>query len=466
MRNLPLPLWQSLIFGLIAVSTPIVSGQIESVGYCNQFGHGKFRTSQKNSQLNSEVPNSLSLAWTLKVGDGRSQVVGNEKEIFITSSIGEDTEDKTIARMTTQRIDVATGKPTWTHETSSKLHSNQETFQSEYATPQATPALTESKLITISFTGELICLRRNDGKLQWQRNLVQDFGARPTQYGFASSPFIDPTDQSRVYLLAGGETGGFFCLNISDGTVVWKSPCESSSYATPVPAEFGDVNQLVVESENEVIGISKSNGTQLWKYEFAQKGQTNAATPLVIDRSRLLISGNGCNGTRCLSITEINGQWEINEKWHIPNLKFIYTNWTKLPSGIVVGCTDKFLAAINVNTGNIMGRWRGYYHGNVTAVGPSLFALGGRGKLTVFDSEEALTEGIFIDGEYDVLAARCWVPISVVGDRIFVRGDDQLTCLKRDSSIDPLKNTLKSPKYLTLDQKNSPSTRVASADRD
>lgn len=462
MRTLPFPLWQFLVFALIAVTTPIASAQTEPMDNCNQFGHG----TRCSSSANSEVPNSLSLAWNIKIGNGRSQVVGSEKEIFVTSSIGDDDGDKTLATMTTQRIDVATGNPTWTHNISSKLHSSQETFQSEEATPQATPALTATKLITVSFTGELICLSRNDGKLQWQRNLVADLGARPIQYGFASSPYIDPADQSRVYVLAGGETGGLFCLNILDGTVVWKSPCESSSYATPVPAEFCGVKQLVVETKNEVFGISKTDGTQLWNYEFAQKGQTNAATPLAIDQSRLLISGNGCNGTRCLSITETNGQWQINENWHIPNLKFIYTNWTRLPSGIVVGCTDKFLAAINVNDGTILGRWRGYYHGNVTAAGQALFALGGRGKLTVFDSENATTEGIFINGEYDVLAARCWVPISVVGNRIFIRGDDQLTCLKSDSSSDPLQNTLRSSKLLTLDQKNSPTARVASAERD
>ena len=311
-------------------------------------------------KLNTSSANSLSINLNIEIGEGRSQVVGIDDQVYVTSGTSEDKDGDVLVSTTTQRIDAATGTPIWTYQTSATMHPSQETFRNANATPQATPAIAGSSLIIINFTGQLTCLNRADGKLIWEKELVQDLGASAMKYGFASSPCVDSKDDKQVYVLAGGDSGGLLCLNVADGSVEWKSKFKSASYATPVFAQFGSVQQLVIESEDEVIGISKADGSRLWNYTFPQKGLTNAATPLVVDQSHLVISGNGCNGTRCLSIEQEDDEWRIHEKWFVPNVKFVYTNWAMLADGVAVGCTDKFLAAIDVNDGFILGRWRGF----------------------------------------------------------------------------------------------------------
>ena len=85
--------------------------------------------------------------------------------------------------------------------------------------------------------------------------------------------------------------------------------------------------------------------------------------------SRLIISGQGCKGTRCLSINRNENEWNVDEQWFARKLQLFYTNWAKVTDRIIVGCTDKYMAALDVSDGTILGRWRGYGDGNVAIAG-------------------------------------------------------------------------------------------------
>ncbi len=418
-----------------------------------QFGH--HTNWQSSLRIDSDAV--FAIAWDIEVGAGRSQVVGVDNEIYVSTGTATKEGEQTNLSTRIAAIDLNSGKEKWNYEQTSIMFNTQETFGGATAAPQATAVIASEQLITVSFSGQLICLDRNRGEPVWKMDLVSDLGAEPVQYGFSASPVFDPLQPDRVQVLAAGEKAGFYCLNIKDGSIIWKSELDSSGYATPVSAKFGDVSQWIVVSENEVIGIAKQDGTRLWRYELPAPGLTNVPTPIVVDDRCLVISGQGCQGTRLLTISRQGATWSVDEKWFAPRLQFFYTNWLKLNNQLILGCTDKYLAAVDASDGRILGRWRGYGDGNVTYTGGKLLVLDGKGNLSVLDALEpsALEPGGFVTNQkFKMIDARCWTPISIINDRILIRGDDRLVCvtISKNLSGTVAENLLSAPNKLQFEK--------------
>ena len=397
-----------------------------------QYGHSS------NWRSTFEFPESsqsfsLSVA---EVGQGRAQVVGDGDRFFVLAgSSTRDEESKTTSANTIiTAYTMQEGQPQqqWNYELASILRGDQQTFGGAEATPQSTPLVVGSKLIALSFTGQLVCLDCQSGVQIWMKDLVEEYGAEPVQFGFSSSPVIDSLEEERIVVLAAGEQGGLLNLSAADGSLNWRSDCTTFSYATPTIAGFGGIAQWVIVSEEHVLGIRKSDGKRLWSYELPESGLTNVPSPLLIDDSRLLIAGQGCNGTRCPRISSKESEWQVEELWHQARADFFYTNWMMLDEQTAIGSTDNFLAAIDVTTGELVGRLRGFSDGNLLEVDGRILLLDGRGKLTVFerlDSPEAVgvqTDRLTADWQFKLPAGRYWTPPTLIAGQLLVRSGAEL----------------------------------------
>lgn len=409
-----------------------------------QYGHsGNWNNAFKFPESSQSF--SLSVA---DVGQGRAQIVGDGKLLYVVA--GSSTRDKesevtsvntTITAYTTHKGEL---EQQWTYGIESTLRGDQQTFGGAEATPQSTPLVVGSKLIAMSFTGQLICLDCRNGEQLWLKDLVEEYGAVPVQFGFSSSPIVDSLEEERVVVLAAGEKGGLLNLNAADGSLNWRSDCTTFSYATPTSANFSGVAQWVIVSEEHVLGIRKSDGKRLWSYELPESGLTNVPSPLIIDDSRLLIAGQGCNGTRCLQISFKEAKWQVDELWHQARADFFYTNWMMLDEQTAIGSTDNYLAAIDVTTGELVGRLRGFSDGNLLVVDGRILLLDGRGKLTVFerlDSPEAAgvqTDGLTANLQVKLPAGRYWTPPSLIAGQLLIRSGSELLSINLSGTSNQL----------------------------
>lgn len=420
------------------------------------------------SQWRVDVPvtseNQPCIAWTKTVGDGRSQVVGDDRQVFVTSGSGtkQDDGETKIAHVVTA-LSTTTGDQLWRREYTSTMYDDQETFSGAAPSPRCTPLVVSDKVITVGFTGDLRCFDRDQGKLLWYKDLVQGLDGDPVQFGFSSSVVVAPGDANQFCVLAAGETGGFYCLNSNSGDVIWKAECRSASYSTPMIADFAGVRQWVIVSEREVIGVDCRNGQRLWEWKLPKQELTNVPTPLIIDDSRMIVSGQGCQGTCSLKVIREGGNWQVSQQWAVPKPQFFYTNWLRLNDRVIVGCTSQYLAAIDIETGELLGRWRGFSDGNIVRAADKLLIVGDKGRLSVFDfvasgsSQAALSLG----SQYQVGTGRCWTPLSAAGERGFLRIDDQLMCLSfaQNTAAQPLKNVLTTTRQFKLSVEN-PAAKV------
>lgn len=424
--------------GIVAVAVASVcignlSAQEHSTNSFRQFGHDNdWQLSLTPSSLTPFYSETIALKAT-PAGIGLSQIVGTENEIYVASgkrtdkvSMKETKVSSTLARYSLGDM----SKPVWSHSTSNRFRGNQQTFGAAGPAAQATPLLIDGMVIHVSFAGDLVCLNTEDGKLIWQLDLVEKFGATPVDFGFSSSPVADPQHPGRFLILAAGQNGGLINIEAATGEVIWKAASDSFSYATPTAATFGGVEQWIIVSQANIMGVAQDDGRTLWEHPLANPGLTNVPTPLVVDEKTLLISGQGVKGTRCLEITRTkkdSESWSLKTRWFERRLEFFYTNWLMLDSNLAAICSDKFLTVFDVQTGNVLGKFRGFGNGNLVRINETqLLALDGKGTLHLIQlslrngSVTEMTETAVFPVPKS-LRGRCWTPLSNVGGRLWAR---------------------------------------------
>ncbi|MEM9413421.1 MAG: PQQ-binding-like beta-propeller repeat protein, partial [Planctomycetota bacterium] len=203
--------------------------QENSSGAWSDFGHA--RNWQCNLDLSGDP--SLSLKWKKKVGEGYSQIVGNQDRIFVASGgrlPGSDSKIET--QLTAYEKD--SGKQLWQYVCQSELYGNHQTMGGKQPSPQSTPLLMNDQVVFCTFAGDLICLQQGDGTEIWKISLKDKYDAQAVQFGSASSPIQCKGDNQSFVILAAGRRGGVMKLKLDDGSLVWRCPVRTFGYATPV----------------------------------------------------------------------------------------------------------------------------------------------------------------------------------------------------------------------------------------
>ncbi|MFK7822205.1 MAG: PQQ-binding-like beta-propeller repeat protein, partial [Planctomycetaceae bacterium] len=391
------------------------------------FGH----THGWKSALKLPTTPFLNLAWQQDVGEGQSQVVGDTQIIYVASGsskqIAGSKNRKLQTILTARSIDG--GDVKWTYRTESVMTDKQETFGGNKPTPQATPLLLNDRIILMTFTGELICVNTQNGKELWQKQLTKEVGAEEVQFGFSSSAVACPDSDNQFVVLAAGRDGGLLRMSAKSGEVLWVGSVTSFSYATPVFVRLGDKPQWVVVSQDEVLGFDHDSGAKLWRFELPEKGLTNVPSPLVVDESTILISGQGMQGTKCLSVQHVGNGWKVTERWSNRKLQFFYTNWLSMSDKFVIGCTEQFLTAFELKTGKQLGRFRGYANGNLLQADDRYLLLDGKGNLNLLAHDKESTQLVASD-RFALGKGRFWSAPSVIGENLLVRFDSTLCCYR------------------------------------
>lgn len=375
--------------------------------------------------LQNLVTAPLRLAWQAEIGTGESGIVVSGDRVFATALLKQaaefKNEDELFERVLC--LNRTTGKAVWSKQYRVEKRDDQESFGATKRSPKATPAIVGDRLVTLGFTGQLRCWSIADGSLQWEHDLVKEYGAKAVQFGYSGSPV--PASDTTVLVMIGGEKGGLTCFSTSDGKAKWMAPIDNASYATPVLCSLAGTKQIVAHSQNQIIGFDRSTGQQLWEWALPKSGLTNVPTPLPISGDRMLISGQGVEGTACLQINRDGEKWNAKQLWLTKRVQFFYCNWMTSGKSTVIACNDKLLFGLNASTGKILGRWRGYGNGNLVSDSKTVMLLHGDGKLSFLNRTP---DGLKLATRYRFPRGRYWVPPTVVGDQLLVRSGSKLIC--------------------------------------
>ena len=76
------------------------------------------------------------------------------------------------------------------------------------------------------------------------------------------------------------DTSSVAALDPDDGSVDWRNGPGRISYGTPMVIHVDGQDQLVYQSEDEIIGLDPGNGTRLWSHPSVNVNRDNISPPI------------------------------------------------------------------------------------------------------------------------------------------------------------------------------------------
>ena len=284
--------------------------------------------------------------WRRPIGPGWSSFAVDGDRFFTQEQRGEDE--------VVSAYSLKTGEPLWKHSDKTRFWES-----NAGAGPRATPTLSNGLVYTLGGTGILNALNASDGSVVWSRNAASDTGKPIPDWGISSSPLV----VGDVVIVA---TGGWLAAyDAVAGKPRWFGPKDGWGYSSPHLANIDGVPQIVMVNGPGVVGVSPSDGTILWKYEWAGD---SIVQPALIDASDLLIgSGSGLaekNGMLRVTIAHEPGGWSVKERWTSTGLKTYFNDFVA-HQGHAFGFDGSILACIGLKDGTRMWKGGRYGHGQL-----------------------------------------------------------------------------------------------------
>ncbi len=338
------------------------------------------------------------IAWTKNVGTGFAAVVSDDKRVFTVGNV--DNQDTVVC------LSIQDGKPVWHHTFDSPL--DDRFFEGG---PTATPTIDGDRVYVLSRQGDLFCFERTTGKINWQKNLIDETNIRAPGWGFAGSPVL----HQDLLLLNVGEAG--LAMDKMTGAVRWTSADREAGYATPLPLLWKDRWIAIIPSSRAIVAVDCANGKKLWSHRWVTRYGCNAADPIFHD-GRVFISSGYQRGAALLELTDgpPNVVWankDMQNQMHSSVLIDQHLYGVHGNSGAPTS-----LRCVEWKTGQVAWKtkWKGL--GGVTAADGKLILLNEEGELVIVapraDRYQELARASIVDG-------KCWtVPVLSQG-RVYCR---------------------------------------------
>ncbi len=224
---------------------------------------------------------------------------------------------------------------------------------------RSTPTITDDLIYAGSGMGNLYCLRRDNGKMVWSKDLVADFQGVLPLHGHSESPLIEGNN---IFWTPGGKTHNVVALNRYTGELIWtnKGFGERSGYNSPKLIELPGRKIIVTFSGYHLMGFDSSTGKLLWSHEQDNfpmdkrtpgNGDTHSNTVLYDNGSIYYSAGDGNCGVR-LDLSE-NGT-KITEVWRNQRFDSFMGGIVKIGNYLYGGGTAKTeIQSMNVISGEL-----------------------------------------------------------------------------------------------------------------
>jgi len=352
--------------------------------------------------------------WDRPLGPGYSGIVVEGERLYTMYREGD--------REVVTCLAAQTGETLWEHRYESRALEGQDTDYGEG--PNAAPLLAGGWLYTIGFAGVMHCLDAASGEVRWSRDLWADPGGTVVELGYSASPVAHG---ETVLVVVGGPGRGIVALDQRDGRLVFSNLDFEASYATPSIMRLGGREQLVAFMATEVIGADPADGRLLWHYAIRNSYPQNICAPIRIDDDALFVSTPEA-GSRGLRVDPELSRG-VEELWSTTKVQCFYGRFAKV--GEILYGTSGFqsgprFCAIDLRSGKILWRSRGFSLSHVLAAGDRLILLDDEGKLTL---ASPAPRGLDVHSEASVLSAPALTPPTLSGTVLYARDQRRIVAL-------------------------------------
>jgi outer membrane protein assembly factor BamB len=295
--------------------------------------------------------------------------------------------------------------------------------------PRSTPSsdgknvfVYDSHMVLSSFDAET-------GRLQWQHDIVKEFDGRQIKWLNATSPIVDG---DMLFVSGGGAGQSFLAFNKHSGELVWKSGDETITHATPTLAMVNGNKQVIFFVQSGLVGVDADTGKKLWSTPFPFSVST-AASPVVAGEQVYCSAGYGVGA----GLFKVNlSIKDADELWFKSNQLMNHWSTPLVHEGHLYGIYEfkKYGAAplqcVELQTGDIKWKERGFGPGNCILVGDKLIVLSDAGEVVIASARPDRYEEI---ARAKVLDGKCWSTPAYADGRIYVRSTEEAVCIQLGS---------------------------------
>lgn len=286
--------------------------------------------------------------------------------------------------------------------------------------PRSTPCVLNGKVFMLGVGGILTCLNADSGEIIWKN---ADYTEVP-QFFTSVSPLV--VDNKCIVHLGGKDNGVIVAFNVEDGEIIWKLEGEPCTYSSPVLMNIEKEKILVIQTETDLLGLTL-DGKSLWKIPTpAERRFYNSSTP-IIDGQNVIIAGQG-SGTKSFKIEKLGDDYSFSKNWVNPDFSVSF-NTPVLKDGYLYGNEANFGKLFCLNTATGETCWADTTKHNKFAstldLGESILSLPATGEILIFKPNP---KSYMATAAYKVAATEVYAHPLVVGNKIFVKDEEMLTC--------------------------------------
>jgi outer membrane protein assembly factor BamB len=291
--------------------------------------------------------------------------------------------------------------------------------------PRATPTIAGEHIYCVGAKGNLHCVQAFGETPQkvWELDLLERFRAPEPQWGFSGSPLVEG---DLVYVQPGGPNGNsVVALHKDTGKVVWHRHDYPAGYSSPIAGTFAGQRQILFFTGTHLIGVVPETGELLWEYFWPTANHCNIATPILIDDYILITSGYEM-GAAFLQIDKTDSGWHGNEVYKTRRLRDQFST-PVLYDKHVYGFDEASLVCLELSTGKVCWKQRGFEKGSLLAADGRLIVYGSNGLLALVKANPKSYDemGRFRCSQQE---ASCWSVPALADGRLYIRDQEKVTC--------------------------------------
>lgn len=147
-----------------------------------------------------------------------------------------------------------------------------------YPGSRTTPTVVDDLIYLQTGMGTIACVKASNGEKVWELNMIGDFHAPNTRFGFSESLLVFG---DKVFCTIGNADTNVVALNRFSGKIAWicKGVGEMTSFCSPKLISLPGRDIVVTFTKLCLLGIDAANGTLLWTHRQDSEGDVQVNTP-------------------------------------------------------------------------------------------------------------------------------------------------------------------------------------------
>lgn len=323
--------------------------------------------------------------------------------------------------------DVETGRELWSHADEARFSSPQGGVG-----PCSTPTIHDGKVFAQGATGILNCLDAATGKRLWTRNTLEDAGTPNLEWGQCGSPLI--VDELVIVSPGNNDAASrerqssVLAYHRDTGEKAWSAEGRQGSYSSPHLATLGGVRQVLIFDGPGIVSLRPETGERLWSFDWVNTPEVNAAQPLVIAESSVLIGCGYGKGAVLLDIAPAASAdaktLEVTERWQSKQFKTKFNSAVRR-GDFVFGLDEGLLTCLRLSDGKRMWKQGRYGYGQMLLVDDKLLILSEAGDVVLVSASSETPREL---ARFSAIDGKTWNHPVLARGRLLVRNSDEAAC--------------------------------------